>query len=314
MRKFVFTLGFGLLSMLLAKSINAAIVISDNFESNTSADYTRVSNDLANGSAVHGFDYIAAGIPLAPRSTVGDRSGVRIAANTTAGVTNSQTLFHNTSVSASQYIMTVDAYMAFSGSGTTVMGQVGVGGNGSTFNAIFTPISGSGSFMSFTGDGGSPSDYRCFLSNLNGGPTSVPNSDASYLGHGSNNLGAFYSGLFPSPPSTVVGSPGNIWTTIEVHVNNNTGGIQYYMTNPNTNTRGLIFDNTVLGATLFTGSLNGQVSIGLHDPFTSLSSAGVFVVYDNLQVTVVPEPSSAILLMAGLTGAFVRRRMVWVEE
>lgn len=290
---------------------HASIIIADNFEADTSGNYTRVSNDLNNGSAAFAFDYVAAGIPLAPRSVAGDRGGVRIAANNSAGAVNTQTLFHNVTVAANQYIMTVDLFMAFQGSsGTTVMGHIGVGGNGTTPNSIFTPISGSGSFMSVTGDGGSPSDYRWFLSSVNGGPTAVPNSNASYLGNGSNNLGAFYSSLFPSPPSTVVGSPGNIWTTIEVHVNNSTGGIQYFMTNPNTNNRALIFDNTVPGASLFTGSLNGFVSLGLHDPFASLSPGSVFAVYDNLQVQIVPEPGSALLLGSCLSGFCIRRRRV----
>lgn len=310
MKKFFFTAGLAVMCMVHASPARAAIVISDDFEADSSANYTHVSNDLSNGSVAFAFDYIAAGIPLAPRSSAGDRNGVRIAANTSLGVTNSQTLFHDIPVSANQYILTVDAYMAFSGGGTTVYGQVGVGGDGATYNAVFTPISGSGSFMAFTGDGGSASDYRWFLSAANGGPTTVVNTDPSHLGNGSNNTHPYFTSLFPSPPATVAGSPGNMWTTVDVHVNNLTGGIQYYMTNPFTNTTALIFDNTVTGATLFTGSLNGQVSISLHDAFTSISSPGVFVVFDNLQVTVVPEPTSAILLLGGMAGGLIRRRRV----
>jgi hypothetical protein len=283
-------------------SRSQAVLIDDNFETDTSASYTIATSDAANGSVTFAFDYVAAGIPLAPRSTPGDTNGLKIAVNTVSGAVNSQTAFNNTAINEDKYTMLVDVFMAFQGAtATTIYGQPGVGGNGTTFNAIFTPISGSGSFMAFTGDGGSASDYRWYLSSANGGPTTVANTDPSYLGHGSNNTGAFYTSMFPSPPATFAGVPGNIWTTVRIDVDNTAGRIQYYMTDTAGNPQ-LVFDNNPnpLTPTPFTGLLQGLVSLGAHDAFASLSPASVFVVYDNLQV--VPEPSAILMGVAGLGG------------
>jgi hypothetical protein len=301
-----------LLACLLTGNVSGSIIIWDDFELNTSSNYSVVSGGgtPSDGTVTFGFDYLAAGIPLAPRSTVGDSRGLRITANDTAGQTNSQTVFNNTIVNAPIYRLTVDVFMAFQGTtGTTEYGQVGVGGNGVTPNSIFTPISGSGSFMAFTGDGGSASDYRWFLSTDNGGPTTYLATDPSHLGNGSNNTGAFFQALFPSPPSTVAGSPGNIWTTVDVVVDNNAKRIQYFMTNT-FGTQALIFDSDPNGISPYTGTLEGLVSLGLHDAFASVSPNSVFTVFDNLRVVAVPEPSSLLLLVFGFAGMAVRRRRV----
>jgi len=170
-------------------------------------------------------------------------------------------------------------------SGSTEYSNVGVGGDGATFNSVFTPISGSGAFIAFTGDGGSASDYRWFRAVANTPPgdpfnTTLPNDHPSYLGHGSNGSGPFYQALFPSPPSTVAGSPGNIWTTVEIDVDNGAGVISFY------------FDNTLTFQGDFANTFQGFVSLGTADVFTSVSgTSDVFTLYDNLVVNeVLPGP------------------------
>jgi len=276
----------------LAQS-SVAQVISDNFEVDSSANYSVVNDGTPNGTSVFGYDYVAAGIALAPNSLPGDKGGLRFTANDSLAAVDALTAFHNTSLTSPGYRLKVDVYMGFTGTaGTTEHGHVGVGGNGSTFNSIFTPISGSGSFIAFTGDGGSASDYRWHLDAAHGGPTTVPNSDASYLGHGSNNTGPFYQSLFPS--GTVIGSPGNIWTTLEIDVTGNT--ISY------------LFDGQLTIQGTFTGTLNGLISLGLADTFaSSVDSGTVFTLYDNLVVTV-PEPTSLALVGLGSLAFLARRR------
>jgi hypothetical protein len=267
---------------LAATTASAQVVISDDFEVDSSANYTIVNDAVPDGTQTFAFDYVAAGIPLAPRSAVGDVGGLRLANNISLAAVDATTVFHNTPVNALQYKLTVDVFMNFTGTaGTTVHAHVGVGGNGATFNQLFTPISGSGAYIAFDGDGGSASDYRWFRDAANSPPgdpanTTLPNSHPSYLGHGSNNLNAFFSSLFPSPPSTIVGSPGNIWTTVEIVVDNANGVIAFY------------FDGQLTFQGLFAGDFNGLTSLGLADTFASLSPPSVFTVFDNFEVEVLP--------------------------
>ncbi len=264
----------------LAASASAQVVITDNFEVDSSANYTVVTDATPDNSRVFAFDYVAAGIPLAPRSQAGDIGGLRVTANDSLGAADAQTLFHNTVVNANQYRLKVDVFMRFVGtSGTTEYAHVGVGGDGATFNSLFTPISGSGAFIAFTGDGGSASDYRWFRSPANTpagdtANTTLPNSHPSYLGRGSNNTGAFFQSLFPSPPATVAGSPGNIWTTVEIFVDNLAGVISFS------------FDGQLTYLGRFANRFDGLVSLGIADTFSSLSGPNSFTLYDNLEVEV----------------------------
>jgi len=272
------------LGSLATGSATAQVFLTDNFEVNTSANYSVVDDGTPDGTSTFAFDYIAAGIPLAPRSTPGTSRGLRFTANDTAGTVDALTAFHNTSITAPRYRLTVDVFIHFVGTGaTTEHANVGVAGDGLTFNQYAAPISGSGAFIAFTGDGGSGSDYRWFRSPLNTPPgetanTTLPNDHPSYLGNGSNNTGAFFQSLFPSPPSTFAGSPGNIWTTLTIDVDNVNGVISFY------------FDGTLTFQGNFANTFDGRVSLGHADTFPSLSGAGdVYSVYDNLVVDVPPS-------------------------
>jgi len=264
---------------LAATSASAQVLITDNFEVNSSANYTVVDDGTPDGTQTFAFDYVAAGIPLAPRSTAGDRAGLRLTANDVTGSADAWTLFHNTAVTANRYTLTVDVFMNFINGGTTTEhAHIGVGGDGTTFNQLFTPISGSGAFIAFTGDGGSGSDYRWFRSALNTpvgetANTTLPNDHPSYLGNGSNNVNPFFQSLFPSPPATIAGSPGNIWTTVVIDVDQVAGVISFY------------FDGTLTFQGNFANRFDGLVSLGHADVFASLSGAlNVFALYDNLVV------------------------------
>jgi hypothetical protein len=293
-----------------------AALITDDFEVNSSSSYTVVNDGTPNGTQQFAFDYSAVGIPLAPRSASGAGKGLRLTANDSATAVDAWTLFHNTSVAADIYTLKVDVWMNFAvATASTEYAQVGVAGNGTTFNSVFTPISGSGAFLAFTGDGGSASDYRWFRDPANSfadDPATAPaipsttlaNTHPSYLGNGSNNTNAFFTNLFPLAPRTApsaAGVPGNMWTTVEIEVNNINNVISFSMTNPVTSTTGLVFRGS------FSGDLNGLVSLGINDTFTSVDAGSVFTLYDNLEVFV-PEPASGLMLVVSAMGLVRRRR------
>lgn len=285
----------GVLKFLLASAAALSVVasasaaiISDDFEVDSSGSYTVVDDGTPDGTVTFAFDYVAAGIPLAPNSSPGGGKGLRMTANDTAGAVDALTAFHNTSATGS-YVMRVDVYSAVTGTGgTTEYPHIGVGGNGSTWNQLFTPISGSGSFLAFTGDGGSTSsDYRWFVTPT----TTVPTSDPSYLAGSGANTAALYQSIYPATN----GSPTNIWTTVQITVDATAGTITYAL------------DGTdiILGTATLTGD---KVSLGYADTFTSLAVPfqSQFVVYDNLEV--VPEPVSAVLMAFGSLAVLRRRR------
>ncbi|MGL4512626.1 MAG: PEP-CTERM sorting domain-containing protein [Lacipirellulaceae bacterium] len=291
-----------------------AALITDDFEVNSSSSYTVVNDATPDGTQQFAFDYTAAGIPLAPRSAPGTRRGLRLTANDTVKPTNlvdSWTVFHSTPVAADFYTMKVDVWMNFAvATASTEYAQVGVGGNGTTFNSVFTPISGSGAFLAFTGDGGSASDYRWYRDTLNtpvgdAANTTLPNTHPSYLGNGSNNANASFTSLFPlgarPAPPNLAGTPGNMWTTVTIEVNNVAGLITFYMSNPITGVNGPMFQGA------FAGTFNGLVSVGINDPFTSVDGGTVFTLYDNLEVFV-PEPATGVMALVGLVGLARRRR------
>ena len=257
----------------------SAQLISDDFDTDTSGNYTVVK--AANGdpamedsTAVFNFDYSTAGIPTAPRSAPGTTSGLRLSANDTEpAVQDAITAFHNTAVTADRYTLSVDAWInlpdgAF---GTTENAHVGVGGDGVTPNQLFSPITGSGAYFAFTGDGGSLSDFRYYLDPANGGPGPVNSGDPSYQGDGSTNQSnPIYLDLFP--PS---GFAGNQWIKLDLIVDQGTFQIE-------------LNDVLAVDAT-YTGELDGFASLGHADLFPSVSDDDVFVVYDNFSVTVMTD-------------------------
>jgi hypothetical protein len=167
---------------------------------------------------------------------------------------------------------------------------VGLAGRANDFNSIFTPIAGAGHFLAFTGDGGSASDFRHFVEPGN----VVPDGDSSYLNdlNTTNATGDTYQSIFPG--GDFPGSPGNRWTTLSIDVIEG-GNVTY------------AFDGTPIIETP-TVATDGLVSLGYSDVFSSVGGDAHFVIFDNLSVEVIPEPSSALLGLLGSAMLLRRRR------
>ncbi|QDT68618.1 hypothetical protein MalM25_15410 [Planctomycetes bacterium MalM25] len=282
----------------LGLSSNAyATLLSDDFEVDSSASYTVIQDATPDSTATFAFDYIAAGIPLAPNSAPGDTGGLRMTANDTLGASDAITAFHNTAVTGSPYKLTVDVYMGVQGTGgTTEYMHVGVAGDGATVNSLFLPITGSGHFLAVTGEGGSSSDFRHSRPAAIGGLTNT--GDLSYLNsdNTTNATGDTYQDIFSNANGySFAGSPGNNWATLEVLVTS--GLIQYS------------FNGTPIIRNEYSAADGDLISLGYGDLFSSLATPfqSQFVIYDNLSVVAVPEPSTALLSVLGLVG-FVARR------
>lgn len=286
-------------ALALTCQANAStLLLADNFETMTSGNYTVV--DDSNGASGDGtpdstidfgFDYVAAGIPLAPNSTAGDTLALRLAANETAddaGAPDHITAFNNLSVTSTNYKISVDMYMAVEAAGgTTEFAHVGIGGSTADFLSIFTPVVDNGHFVAITGEGGSASDYRHSVP----GSPAVPSGDLSYLNsdNTTNATGDTYQTIFAG--AEFPGSPGNQWTTLEIFVN------------PSLVTYAL--DGTPIIQTANAGT-DGLVGLGYTDAFSSVGPH--FVLYDNLTITETPEPAAGLLSLLGLAGLAVRRR------
>jgi hypothetical protein len=320
---------------MAGSSMASANLILDTFErdtvfstivSNSTGDVNfSVVNDGAtpDGLVEIGFDYVAAGIPLAPRSIAGQGKGVRVTANNVApAAIDAYTMFHKTPVTVPRYVVSVDVYMGFlpfvAGvqTGQTEFALIGVGGNGTATNRAgtgtnpATDSTGSGSFLAFSGDGGAARDYLWYLNNsTNGGPASgtFAATDTSYLatplaanGPRADSGLALYNGIFPGTTATNGGFPGNRWTTVEAEVNSETNQVEYRI------------GGTAIIRGTYTGSLNGLASFGYADFFTSVAApqGHVFGIFDNFQVTAVPEPSSIALVGLGVLGVVARRRQL----
>lgn len=290
----------------IASSPVGAAILGDDFEVDSSANYTLktdANSPLGDGGAdstsQFAFDYIGAGIPLAPNSALGTRGGLRFTVNATEegseGPSTTEedhiTAFHNLLVSAPFYQLSVDVYMGVQATqpGTTEFMHVGVAAQNTTnYNSIFTPIAGSGHFVAVTGEGGSASDYRHFVE----GGLVPPSGDPSYLNSTNTTqaTGDTYVGIFPA--TQFPGSPGNTWATLTITVT--PADVTYAF-----NGTPFIRTPTVVSS--------GLVSLGYTDPFDSVGPH--FVIYDNLSVTeIIPEPSTSLLALAALAGFAPRRR------
>ncbi len=286
MRKFGFTLA--VLAGAIATAPVSAALIADDFEVDSSASYTVIEQGGPDSTIVFAYDYVTAGYALAPNSTAGDMSGLYMTVNNSLGASNTLTAFNNIVVTEAAYRMSVDIYMGVEGTaGTTEFATVGVAGDGATSNSIFTPISGTGHFLSITGEGGSSSDYRHFIEP----GTPVNSGDPSYWNdlNTTNATGDTYQQIYPD--TDFPGSPGNSWTTLTIEVD--PVNVTYYLDGV-----AIIRTPTIVS--------DGQVALGYHDAFSSVSDAQ-FIIYDNLNVEAIPEPASLALM--GLGGlAMIRRR------
>lgn len=311
-------------------TVSAQIVYTDNFDAGTSGGFwtTSISPMTAVGGADanFAFDYSTVGIPSAPNSMGGTTIGTRLRINQApTGIFSGISVSPNGQSFTGDYTLRFDLWQNFNGpfpgggSGSTQASGGGIGALTGTAQFPSTAIN--GLYVAATGDGGSANDYRAYVN------TGSPLADTSGVYAAGNTLGvtnssnAYYStnnfGSLAAPAaqqalfaqqsgSTAAGTAGMAWRTWTIAKSGNI--VTWSMTN---NSGADILMATVdVTLEAFAGD---NIFLGLFDINATSSTdpnapSLLFALFDNVQVTAVPEPGS--LALVGIAGGIlaVRRR------
>ena len=285
----------GALLVAAANSQVSAALLSDNFDVDTSANYTVIQD--ADALVQFAYDYSVQGIPAAPGSatTLGARFQANLVAPTSTDaitiVPTGKTFVGDVQL---RFHMWMNANGPFPGGGTgsTEFMTAGILHNSTSNNKSGT--SGSGAWFAVTGEGGTSRDYRAHLDATEN--TAV----GTYAGGGQN--APKYSAHIPGIDVAAVN--GGALTAAQ-------GANQTGTTQPGAmafawrdviisrigNSVTWRIDGNLIATLDVTGKGDGNIAIGYHDPFSSVSSptGQAFGLIDNLMVTV-PVQGSFIFL------------------
>ena len=259
-------------------------------------------NIAFDGNVDYAYDYSVLGIPSAPNSVGGTTIGVGLETNLT--LQTDDTEFEGEGVGIvplmgdlpdGDFRLTADAYMFWNfESGSTEYLTIGIHSGGTAAPVRFNIDNGDGLAWQFDGEGGSGTDILRF-EGPNGSETGLGGWEDFDCATDPFNVG---TGCYPG---NQVPGPVNRW--IEVMVESIGGTVTLSVS-------GLEIDSYDNTAGNFSG---GTLMLGQSDPFDSVNPDDAngnsnIVVFDNVRVTVIPEPSSGLLLMLALGGLGIRRR------
>lgn len=329
------------LAGLGAAVAHGATVYSDNFDTDTSANYSVNQTPGATGNsstAIFAFDYSTLGIPSAPHSTGGTTIGVKTAVDSLQASTNPPNVLGAITVSTKNvgalttpYVVQVDVWgnyiggtnISASGTNGTTAAALAIGTAGTT---LVSPNASDAALFETFHDGGnsttSNSDYRAYVATT-GTATNTTNAAAStgYYAAGTSttakdNTNAYYSFLpSVSAPtlqqtnyaSTQTGSsPAGVigfrWTTWTI--TNDGTNVTWAINGTTIATVPLSAYNALGGGQVAFGSIDSGLT-GAYDATSALLNSDI---WDNLTVTTTPEPTSLALLGFAGAGLLARRR------
>ena len=243
MKRFTLASIVAAVSALSAPQIQAQVLFSDNFDSDTTANWIVNAGASGNHAATFFFDYSTIGIPSAPNSTGSTTRGLKLEAN--FGPTAA---FSGISVSplgqnfTGDYILRFDMWMNFNGplatggSGSTHLTTAGIGTTGNIAVHANMTNAAAGVWFGATGDGGSgdtTGDYRAYTANglvntnvgayYAGGDANARNdTNPYYNGLGGNTAPNDQLTLFPQQSGTNrIGAAGMRWHEVTITKTNN---------------------------------------------------------------------------------------------
>lgn len=298
------------------------VVFNQNFDvddtANWSVNASSVTTDVA---ANFYFDYSTVGIPAAPNSG-GTTRGLRMQANQSSGVFGGLSVSPLGQSFSGDYALTFDMWLSFNGpapaggSGSTQLGGGGIGTSGTV--AQWPGGAQDGIWFAATTDGNSSADWRAYSPSALTGYTAVTGVYAAGTGtspDARNQSHPHYAGfggvaapgdqltLFPQQTgNTLVGSAGWAWHEVSVLKSGSTvtwtvDGLLIATVNAADDS--VDTGNNIL---LMYSDTNATSSSDPNDVHL------LFGLFDNVKVTLVPEPSSLALVGLGALALLGRRR------
>jgi len=296
---------------LVPLALNAQVVFSD-LNMNTPGNWT-VNNSFGalNGNPIDyqanfGVSYTSTlGVPQDPFSS--STTALQLKVNETSGNQAGISVSPTTLLLSGAFTMTFDMWWNYNSGGfTTGSSQIGAYGLTTAYNQVQGPSGvGSGQLFGVLTDNGSSTAYRGYNSG-----TALPVGD--YAAGSQSSANAYYTALFSSANvptaettldanqsgSTAAGTPSFRWVQVAVTYS---GGVLSESL------------NGTLIASYSTASIDPDIFLGMYD--INNGSAGVsgladqnYVLFDNLMVTQVPEPTTCALAVLGGVGLFLARR------
>jgi len=311
-----------LIILAAARLSSAAPIYADDFDTNTSANYT--VNQDPDTTVTFAYDYSADGIPSAPGSAGSSTLGVKFTANngdatgTAAAINISPTgqSFSGDYTLRFYSWQNMNGPFPGGGTGSTEFATGGVGTSGTAVQK--SSGTASGAWFAADGEGNSGIDYRAYLNTALEGPTStayIATDQGTINRRNANNT--YYHTAFPggqqAPASQQTAYPGPTAGA------NQTGSLKagtqgfawrfWEITKSGTSVSWSIDGLPI--ATFANPTLTGSnIFVGHWDVFASITDnpAVTFGIIDNLEV--IPEPATAVLSLfcvVGMLGALRRR-------
>jgi len=293
---------------LMPGTLPAQTLFSDNFNSNTAANWD-IRSTSADTAVTFAFDYSALGIPSAPNSG-GSTLGLKLEANIAdPAAAEAISLSPLGGSFSGDFSVRYDLWINYNGplspggTGSTQFPTSGVGTSGGQVQWGGTGSAADGVWFAVSGDGGAAQDFRAYVATAQQADASGVYAAGVTLSPRDNG-NPYYATTFPgglSAPAaqiasypqqtntTAVGTIGFAWRDVEI---TRVGDVITWSID------GLLI------ATVTNALAADNIFLGYWDPFTSVSTGPdvQFGLVDNLRIEVVPEPSTMVLGLLGLAG------------